>query len=265
MADLARGRVLIKNWHEFEPGTPEGGGGARVVKAGRPETRTETDRHRAARSPPARGSRYFTPESYDAARANGDIEVVREETDDDGETCARRWCESTRYVESDAALVDRVLKEAGGQAEHPRHQRRGASRLSHPAEADDRTTTQRMTTTRMRRKRKPAARRRRSGSMGWTGSPSSAASTSASTCRATPYFLGRLGSATNTVFPWVVSDFGLTDAIESGLVKVPQLVARDGSGATDAGVFQHLGMDTAEADARPSAARSAAVRSRRRS
>jgi type III restriction enzyme len=48
---------------------------------------------------------------------------------------------------------------------------------------------------------------------------------------ATPYYLGRMGNATNTVFPWVVSDFGLTDAIESGLVKVPQLVARDGTGA----------------------------------
>ena len=48
---------------------------------------------------------------------------------------------------------------------------------------------------------------------------------------ATPYFLGRMGGATNTVFPWVVSDFSLTDSIESGLVKVPQLVARDGSGA----------------------------------
>jgi hypothetical protein len=29
----------------------------------------------------------------------------------------------------------------------------------------------------------------------------------------------------------VISDFSLTDSIESGLVKVPQLVARDGSGA----------------------------------
>ena len=65
---------------------------------------------------------------------------------------------------------------------------------------------------------------------------------------ATPYFLGGWASATNTVFPWVVCDFSLTDSIESGLVKVPQLVARDGSGATDAGVFQHLGVDTAEAD-----------------
>ena len=74
-----------------------------------------------------------------------------------------------------------------------------------------------------------------------------------------------MGGATNTVFPWVVSDFSLTDSIESGLVKVPQLVARDGSGATDAGVFQHLGMDTAEAHSRPNEARNAAVRSRRRS
>ena len=39
-----------------------------------------------------------------------------------------------------------------------------------------------------------------------------------------------MGGATNTVFPWTVSDFGLTDAIESGLVKVPQLVAQDGTG-----------------------------------
>ncbi len=40
-----------------------------------------------------------------------------------------------------------------------------------------------------------------------------------------------MGGATNTVFPWVVSDFSLTDSIESGLVQVPQLVARDGTGA----------------------------------
>ncbi|MCU0293200.1 MAG: hypothetical protein MUF10_14605, partial [Thermoanaerobaculaceae bacterium] len=48
---------------------------------------------------------------------------------------------------------------------------------------------------------------------------------------ATPYFLGRVGQDTNRVFPWVVSDFGLVDAIESGLVKIPQLVVRDTTGA----------------------------------
>jgi type III restriction enzyme len=47
---------------------------------------------------------------------------------------------------------------------------------------------------------------------------------------ATPYFLGRVGQETNRTFPWVVSDFGLTDAIESGLTKIPQLVVRDTAG-----------------------------------
>jgi len=32
-------------------------------------------------------------------------------------------------------------------------------------------------------------------------------------------------------FPWIVSDFGLIDAIESGLVKIPQLAIRDTTGA----------------------------------
>ena len=33
---------------------------------------------------------------------------------------------------------------------------------------------------------------------------------------ATPYYLGRVGQDANRPFPWVVSDFGLVDAIESG-------------------------------------------------
>ena len=47
---------------------------------------------------------------------------------------------------------------------------------------------------------------------------------------ATSLTSGRRGTSTNTVFPWVVSDFGLTDAIEAGMVKVPQLVARGPTG-----------------------------------
>ena len=54
---------------------------------------------------------------------------------------------------------------------------------------------------------------------------------------ATPYFLGRVGQDTNRPFPWVVSDFGLTDAIEAGLVKIPQLVVRDSTGAEVPGYF----------------------------
>ena len=42
---------------------------------------------------------------------------------------------------------------------------------------------------------------------------------------ATPYYLARAGEDTNRIFPWVVSDFGLTDSIESGLVKIPAACA----------------------------------------
>jgi type III restriction enzyme len=54
---------------------------------------------------------------------------------------------------------------------------------------------------------------------------------------ATPYYLGRVGQATNRIFPWTVSDFGLTDAIEAGLVKIPQLAVRDTTGAEVPGYF----------------------------
>ena len=45
-------------------------------------------------------------------------------------------------------------------------------------------------------------------------------------------FPRRVGQSTNQTFPWVVSDFGLTEAIESGLVKIPQLAVRDSTGRT---------------------------------
>ena len=54
---------------------------------------------------------------------------------------------------------------------------------------------------------------------------------------ATPYYLGRVGQDTNRPFPWVVSDFGLIDAIESGLTKIPQLAVRDTTGAEIPGYF----------------------------
>ena len=44
---------------------------------------------------------------------------------------------------------------------------------------------------------------------------------------ATPYFLTGSGYTPYSLFPWVVSDFGLTEAIESGLVKIPFLPTWD--------------------------------------
>jgi type III restriction enzyme len=49
--------------------------------------------------------------------------------------------------------------------------------------------------------------------------------------------LSRVGQDTNRLFPWVVSDFGLVEAIESGLMKIPQLAVRDNTGQEIPGYF----------------------------
>lgn len=54
---------------------------------------------------------------------------------------------------------------------------------------------------------------------------------------ATPYYIRGSGNDVGKPFPWIVSDFGLFEAIESGLVKVPQLVARDESGSVEPRYF----------------------------
>lgn len=57
---------------------------------------------------------------------------------------------------------------------------------------------------------------------------------------ATPFFLRGSGQPEGTLFPWVVSDFGLLDAIESGIVKVPRLPVLDSSIQGDLPKFRDL-------------------------
>lgn len=57
---------------------------------------------------------------------------------------------------------------------------------------------------------------------------------------ATPFFLKGSGYPEGTLFPWVVSDFGLLDAIESGIVKVPRLPVLDDSVQGDLPKFRDL-------------------------
>ena len=56
---------------------------------------------------------------------------------------------------------------------------------------------------------------------------------------ATPFYLTRSGNDPGRPFPWIVSDFGLIDAIESGLVKIPQLPVQDATGR-EIPVYFHL-------------------------
>lgn len=50
---------------------------------------------------------------------------------------------------------------------------------------------------------------------------------------ATPFFLSGSGYPEGTLFPWVVSDFSLIDAIESGIVKIPRVPVDDDAANSD--------------------------------
>ncbi len=57
---------------------------------------------------------------------------------------------------------------------------------------------------------------------------------------ATPYYLTGSGHEPYTLFEWVVSDFGLIEAIESGLVKIPFLPESDDTQAITMPVLRNL-------------------------
>jgi len=57
---------------------------------------------------------------------------------------------------------------------------------------------------------------------------------------ATPFFLKGSGYPEGTLFPWVISDFALIDAIESGIVKVPRVPVSDDSGVGEQPTYRDL-------------------------
>jgi type III restriction enzyme len=111
---LTQGRVLAMNWHGFEPQAVQVGGvSARVVKAGIPVTVRETIVI-GTKTTTARGTRYLTPGDLDRQLAAGLLTVLGEERDPPG-NLKKVFVQSTRYVESDTALVKRILgREVGG-------------------------------------------------------------------------------------------------------------------------------------------------------
>ena len=50
---------------------------------------------------------------------------------------------------------------------------------------------------------------------------------------ATPFHLSNSGYPEGSPFPWLISDFGLVDAIECGIVKIPRLPVADDKAKTD--------------------------------
>ncbi len=232
MQDLRKGRVLVTNWHVFEPQLVQASGvSAKVSKAG-VLRRTREHIHIGPKTTTARGKRYLTHEDYVRQVANGMLTVIAEETDRDGHL-AHAYVEAERYVESDAALVRRVLgidakknllvfNDEAHHAYRIRREEPDANEGDLLGDEDDADDFYKEATV-------------------WVdGLDRIHKLRGINTCidlSATPYFLGRVGQDANRPFPWVVSDFSLTDAIEAGLVKIPQLAVRDSTGAEIPGYF----------------------------
>ena len=55
---------------------------------------------------------------------------------------------------------------------------------------------------------------------------------------ATPFYIHGSGHPEGSPFPWLVSDFGLVDAIESGITKIPRLPVSDNTGRPEPKYFR---------------------------
>ena len=226
MSDLRRGRVLVKNWHEFERKGMSAG--AKVQRNGVAET-SERLYLFSDKTTTGRGRNYITREHYERRRLTKGFDVV-EETEEHVKVL------ETRYVESDARLMQRLLgREVGGkqnilvlndEAHHAyRIRQAAAGTADEDAEALFEELDEEL---------------EYESTIWIDGLDRIHKHRRINFCvdlSATPYFLARAGDDTNRIFPWVVSDFGLTDAIESGLVKIPQLAASDASGEEQAKYF----------------------------
>ena len=124
---------------------------------------------------------------------------------------------------------------------------------SAPRRTSSSSTTRPTTATAASRRRRGEADRRRaqggreargggprSGSPAWRPSRRRSASRRSTTCRPRRSSSRGSGYPEGTLFPWVVSDFSLIDAIESGIVKVPRVPVADDAMTGDQPTYRDL-------------------------
>jgi type III restriction enzyme len=233
---LTQGKVIVTNWHVFEPQTMQVGGVTSKVTRTGVALKTRETITIGPKSTTARGTRYLTLKDYESQVAAGLLVLQKdgEERDKDG-TLKKVRVESTRYVESPTALINRVLgREIGGKQnilvmnDEAHH----AYRILQERPDDWETMEE--------EDREDWLEERDEATVWVDGLDTIGKLRGINFCvdlSATPYFLGRIGQEQNRPFPWIVSDFGLIDAIESGLVKIPQLAVRDTTGGDQAAYF----------------------------
>lgn len=238
MPQLAQGRVRTVNWHVFEPRGTQGG--ARVSKAGRRVLVRETV-HIGDKTMTARGKRYMRKDDLEKKDALGLLRIVERVREKSGEL-KKALVESEKYIETDAALVGRVLSHEFGARRNIlvfNDEAHHAYRLRDPENGADENAQDDVPEDALGDEG-AAEHYYREATVWVDGLDKVHKLRGINFCAdfsATPYFLGKAGKDTNRIFPWTVSDFGLQDAIEAGLVKIPQMAARDSSGASVPGYF----------------------------
>jgi type III restriction enzyme len=221
MVELRRGEVFVTNWHNLERRETRdvNGQGGRVVKRGQAVEKLRT----------VKVSATLSADEIRHQATVGAFEILTVENKRDGTTKAFNVKE-TQYLESDAAFLKRVLGGRKGRSssilvmndEAHHAYRRGVTDGDDPYDEADETTEANV----------------REATVWIEGLDriNKALGGRANGIRlcvdlsATPFYIQGSGNEVGKPFPWVVSDFSLLEAIEAGLVKVPQLPTEDGSG-----------------------------------
>jgi type III restriction enzyme len=239
MPQLTMGRVLVTNWHVFEAQTVQTGGvSSKVNKAG-VERRSKDWIRIGTKTTTARGKRYISPDDLSKQVAAGLITVLEEEHDKSG-NLKRVRVETVKNVESDASVLNRVLGRDIGKKGNIlvfNDEAHHAYRIRRTEEEEETSEEQEVFGEEEESEEFFKEANVWMDGLDRINGRSGRGINFCVDLSATPYFLARVGRETNRPFPWVVSDFGLTDAIESGLVKIPQLAVRDTTGKEIPGYF----------------------------
>jgi type III restriction enzyme len=221
MTELRRGEVFVTNWHNLERRETRdvNGQGGRVVKRGQAVEKIRAIKVNAT----------MTADQIRHQATLGMIEILDIETKRDG-TPKAFTVREMQYLESDAAFLKRVLggRKGRGSAilvmndEAHHAYRRGALEDEDPYGEEDETTAANVREATVWIEGLDRINR----ALGGRGN-------GIRLCvdlSATPFYIQASGNEVGKPFPWVVSDFSLLEAIEAGLVKVPQLPTEDGPG-----------------------------------
>jgi type III restriction enzyme len=221
MTELRRGEVFVTNWHNLERRETRdvNGQGGRVVKRGQ-----AVEKHRTVKV-----TATLSADEIRRQATLGVFEILGVENKRDGSPKAFNVKE-VQYLESDAAFLKRVLGGRKGRSQailvmndeaHHAYRRGNVEEADSYGEEDDETTAANIREATVWIE----GLDRINKALGGRGN-------GIRLCvdlSATPFFIQGSGNEVGKPFPWVVSDFSLLEAIEAGLVKVPQLPTEDGS------------------------------------